>query len=47
VVAQVRDVAALSAAWSERVRAFDARFNPYQDGHASSRLVDAVEALLG
>jgi CDP-glycerol glycerophosphotransferase (TagB/SpsB family) len=42
VVARVRDVGALAAAWSERVAAFDARFNPYQDGHAAERLLDAI-----
>ncbi|HEY3528656.1 MAG TPA: CDP-glycerol glycerophosphotransferase family protein [Nocardioides sp.] len=46
VVAQVRDVAALSAAWSEQVRAFDARFNPHEDGHAAARMLDSVLALL-
>jgi CDP-glycerol glycerophosphotransferase (TagB/SpsB family) len=46
VVDQVRDVAALSAAWSEKVREFDARFNPHQDGQASARLVDAVLSLV-
>jgi CDP-glycerol glycerophosphotransferase (TagB/SpsB family) len=43
VVAQVRDVPALSATWAERVRAFDNRFNPWQDGQASSRFVDVLE----
>ncbi|MGA8248428.1 MAG: CDP-glycerol glycerophosphotransferase family protein, partial [Nocardioides sp.] len=46
VVAQVRDVPALAAAWADRVRAFDAQFNPWQDGHASERMVDAILALL-
>ncbi|HET9841481.1 MAG TPA: CDP-glycerol glycerophosphotransferase family protein, partial [Nocardioides sp.] len=46
VVAQVRDVAALSATWGERVRAFDERFNPYQDGHAAARMLDAILTLL-
>jgi CDP-glycerol glycerophosphotransferase (TagB/SpsB family) len=47
VVDQVRDVAALSAAWTDRVRAFDAAYNPYQDGHASARMLDAILGLLG
>lgn len=46
VVALVRDVPALAAAWSERVRDFDARFNPHQDGHASARMVDAILGLV-
>jgi CDP-glycerol glycerophosphotransferase (TagB/SpsB family) len=46
VVAQVRDVAALAATWSERVRAFDAAYNPFQDGHAAARMLDALLALL-
>ncbi len=46
VVAQVRDVAALSATWSERVRAFDQRFNPHQDGRAAARMLDAILRLL-
>ena len=46
VVAQVRDVAALSAAWADRVRAFDTAYNPYQDGRASARLLDAILTLL-
>ncbi len=47
VVAQVRDVRALAATWAGRVRAFDERFNPWQDGQASARFVDAVERELG
>jgi CDP-glycerol glycerophosphotransferase len=46
VVALVRDVPALTAAWSERVRDFDARFNPHQDGHASARMLDAILGLV-
>jgi len=46
VVTQVRDVAALSSAWSSRIREFDARFNPYQDGHAAERMLDAILDLL-
>jgi len=43
VVAEVRDVPALAAAWADRVRAFDERFNPWQDGQAASRFVDVLE----
>ncbi|HEX3929502.1 MAG TPA: CDP-glycerol glycerophosphotransferase family protein [Nocardioides sp.] len=46
VVAEVADVGALAAAWSARVGAFDATYNPHQDGHASARLLDAVESAL-
>jgi len=46
VVAHVRDVPALAARWSDRVRAFDERYNPWQDGHAAERMVDLVLALL-
>jgi CDP-glycerol glycerophosphotransferase (TagB/SpsB family) len=46
VVALVRDVPALTAVWADRVRAFDAAYNPYQDGHAAARLLDAVELAL-
>jgi CDP-glycerol glycerophosphotransferase len=46
VVAQVRDVAALSDEWGQRIRSFDQRFNPHQDGHAAARMLDAILALL-
>jgi CDP-glycerol glycerophosphotransferase (TagB/SpsB family) len=46
VVARVRDLPALAAACSERVRAFDATYNPHQDGHASARMLDAILGLL-
>jgi CDP-glycerol glycerophosphotransferase len=46
VVSHVRDVAALSAAWGERVRQFDLRFNPHQDGRAAARMLDSILALL-
>jgi CDP-glycerol glycerophosphotransferase (TagB/SpsB family) len=46
VVDLVRDVPALAAQWRERVRGFDAEFNPWQDGRAAQRFVDAVEAEL-
>jgi CDP-glycerol glycerophosphotransferase len=46
VVDAVRDVAALSATWGDRVRAFDATYNPDQDGHASERMLDAILRLL-
>jgi CDP-glycerol glycerophosphotransferase (TagB/SpsB family) len=47
VVALVRDVPALTAEWSERVRAFDTEFNPWQDGRAAARFVDDLATLLG
>ncbi|MGC4112786.1 MAG: CDP-glycerol glycerophosphotransferase family protein [Nocardioides sp.] len=46
VVGQVRDVAALSAAWGERVATFDTAYNPHQDGHAAARLLDSILALV-
>lgn len=46
VVAQISDIETLTADWGGRVREFDARFNPWQDGRAASRLVDMVEELL-
>jgi CDP-glycerol glycerophosphotransferase len=46
VVDLVRDVPALAAEWGERVRAFDAELNPWQDGHAASRMLDQITALL-
>jgi hypothetical protein len=46
VVRQVRDVPALAAEWGERVREFDARFNPWQDGRAAGRMLDQILALL-
>ena len=46
VVAQVRDVRALTTRWADRVRAFDERFNPWQDGRAAARMVDHIERLL-
>jgi CDP-glycerol glycerophosphotransferase len=45
VVAQVRDVPALAAAWVGRIADLDARMNPFQDGQAASRFVDAIEQL--
>ncbi|MGI8521691.1 MAG: CDP-glycerol glycerophosphotransferase family protein [Nocardioides sp.] len=42
VVDAVRDVPALARAWAERVRAFDATYNPWQDGHASARVADSL-----
>jgi CDP-glycerol glycerophosphotransferase (TagB/SpsB family) len=47
VVAEVRHVAALASHWGERVAAFDAQVNPYQDGHATERMVDQIFAQLG
>jgi CDP-glycerol glycerophosphotransferase (TagB/SpsB family) len=46
VVDLVRDVPALTAEWGERVRAFDAELNPWQDGHAATRMLDQILALL-
>jgi CDP-glycerol glycerophosphotransferase len=46
VIALLRDVPALAAEWGDRVRAFDAEFNPWQDGRASERFVDAIDAAL-
>jgi CDP-glycerol glycerophosphotransferase (TagB/SpsB family) len=46
VVAHVRDVRRLRAEWEARVRAFDAAYNPYQDGQASARMLDAILAQL-
>ncbi len=46
VVARVRDVPALAAAWGDRVAAFDERFNPWQDGHAAERMLDQILELL-
>ncbi len=47
VVALVRDVPALAAEWGDRVRAFDADFNPWQDGRAAERFVDDLATALG
>ena len=46
VVAQVRDVPALAATWAGRIADFDARINPYQDGRAAERMLDAILTLL-
>jgi CDP-glycerol glycerophosphotransferase (TagB/SpsB family) len=46
VVDQVRDVPTLTAAWAGRIADFDAAYNPYQDGHASARMLDSILALL-
>jgi CDP-glycerol glycerophosphotransferase (TagB/SpsB family) len=46
VVEQVRDVPALASAWAGRIADFDTLYNPYQDGHASARMLDAILALL-
>ncbi len=47
VVAEVRHVSALASHWGERVAAFDAQVNPFQDGHATERMVDDILTLLG
>jgi len=39
----VRDVGALADLWADRVRDLDERFNPWQDGRASSRFLDVLE----
>jgi CDP-glycerol glycerophosphotransferase (TagB/SpsB family) len=46
VVDLLSDVRALDAEWGDRVRAFDAELNPWQDGHASARMLDQILALL-
>jgi CDP-glycerol glycerophosphotransferase (TagB/SpsB family) len=43
VVAAVRDVPALTATWAARIADLDTRMNPYQDGKATARFVDALE----
>jgi CDP-glycerol glycerophosphotransferase (TagB/SpsB family) len=46
VVSLVGDVPALRATWVDRVRTFDATFNPHQDGHAAERMLDSIFGLL-
>jgi CDP-glycerol glycerophosphotransferase (TagB/SpsB family) len=46
VVAEVRDPHALQVRWAERIAAFNERFHPWQDGHATSRVVDGLVTLL-
>ena len=46
VVEAVRDVAALTARWTDELSAFNAAYNPWQDGHASERVVDRILGLL-
>ena len=43
VVAHMRDVPSLASRWAGRIADFDARVNPFQDGHAASRFLDALE----
>jgi hypothetical protein len=45
VVAAVRDVPTLPATWAGLVADLDTRMNPFQDGLAASRFVDALEKL--
>jgi CDP-glycerol glycerophosphotransferase (TagB/SpsB family) len=45
VVAAVRDVPTLAATWAGLVADLDTRMNPFQDGLAASRFVDALEKL--
>jgi CDP-glycerol glycerophosphotransferase (TagB/SpsB family) len=47
VVDQVRDVAALAERWSADLAAFNATYNPWQDGHAAGRVADQILDLLG
>ncbi len=47
VVEQVRDVAALAARWSAELAAFNATYNPWQDGRAAGRVTDQILDLLG
>jgi CDP-glycerol glycerophosphotransferase len=39
VVAELRDLDALSRRWAEPLAAFNARYNQLQDGHAAERVV--------
>jgi CDP-glycerol glycerophosphotransferase (TagB/SpsB family) len=45
VVAHLRDVPGLAAAWAGRIADLDTRMNPFQDGAASSRMLDSLERL--
>ena len=47
VVEQVRDVAVLAAHWSAELAAFNATYNPWQDGQAAARVADRILDLLG
>ena len=47
VAEQVRDVAALAERWSTELAAFNATYNPWQDGHAAGRVADRILGLLG
>ncbi|MFC4783174.1 CDP-glycerol glycerophosphotransferase family protein [Nocardioides sp. MAHUQ-72] len=44
VVAQLRDLAGLRDRYAHRVAAFNAEYNPWQDGRAAARVVDFLEA---
>lgn len=46
VVAEVRDPAALRARWAAPIADFNQRFHPWQDGRATTRVVDGLLALL-
>ncbi|GAA4111174.1 hypothetical protein GCM10022215_06820 [Nocardioides fonticola] len=46
VVAHLRDLPALRAAWTPAIEAFNARYHPYQDGAATARVVDGLLAML-
>jgi CDP-glycerol glycerophosphotransferase (TagB/SpsB family) len=47
VVEQVRDVAALAERWSAELAAFNATYNPGQDGQAAARVAEQILELLG
>jgi CDP-glycerol glycerophosphotransferase len=46
VVSHVRDIGRLADAYAGRVADFNARYNPWQDGRATSRFVDALDSAL-
>ncbi|MCW2794225.1 MAG: hypothetical protein JWO76_3323, partial [Nocardioides sp.] len=46
VVAQLRDLDGLRGRHAAAVAAFNARYHPWQDGHAAERVVDGLLALL-
>jgi len=46
VVALVRDTPRLRGDWAGRIAAFNAAFNPYQDGKAAARLLSELETVL-
>ncbi|WP_157571088.1 CDP-glycerol glycerophosphotransferase family protein [Nocardioides insulae] len=44
-LAHLRDVPGLRADWADRLAEFNAIYHPFQDGHATERVVDAIEQL--